>query len=77
VPLKEQTVAFARKITRYEFGRFYWDQLRQREVQRSLDTAKARIKQERRARAKLEKRKKRLLESSTTLPQRNSRKSKP
>jgi hypothetical protein len=61
VPLKEQTVAFARKITQYEFGRFYWDQLRQREVQRSLDTAKARIKQERRARAKLEKRKKRLL----------------
>jgi hypothetical protein len=50
--------AFAKAITQSEFGRFYWDELRESELRRSLETARARIKEERRARAKLEKRKK-------------------
>jgi hypothetical protein len=51
-------IAFAKAMTQYEFGRFYWDDRRQDEVRRSLARAMARIKEERRARAKLEKRKK-------------------
>jgi hypothetical protein len=50
--------AFAKAMTKHEFGRFYWDDSRQDEVRRSLARAMARIKEERRARAKLEKRKK-------------------
>jgi len=57
MPLQEAT-AFAKAITQHEFGRFYWDDRRQDEVRRSLARAMARIKEERRARAKLEKRKK-------------------
>ena len=49
---------FAKAMTKHEFGRFYWDDSRQDEVRRSLARAMARIKEERRARAKLEKRKK-------------------
>ena len=58
MPEKEYTVAFAKAITQSEFGRFYWDELRESEVRRSLASAKTRIKEERRARAKLAKRKK-------------------
>ena len=47
------TVSFAKAITRYEFGRFYWDDRQQSEVTRSLADAMARVKQERRERAKL------------------------
>jgi hypothetical protein len=36
-----------------EFGRFHWDERRESEVRRSLARALARIKEERRARAKL------------------------
>ena len=53
-----QAASFAKAITQNEFGRFYWDERRESEVRRSLASAMARIKQERRARAKLEKRKK-------------------
>jgi len=38
-----------------EFGRFYWDERRENEVRRSLASAMARVKEERRARAKLAK----------------------
>ena len=53
VPEKEQVASFAKAITRDEFGRFYWDERRESEVRRSLASALARVKQERRARAKL------------------------
>jgi hypothetical protein len=55
---ENDAIAFAKAMTQYEFGRFYWDDRRQDEVRRSLARAMARIKEERRARAKLEKRKK-------------------
>lgn len=58
VPNKVQVASFAKAITRDEFGRFYWDDQRESEVKRSLVSAMARIKQERRARAKLAKAKK-------------------
>ena len=58
VPNKEQAASFAKAITRDEFGRFYWDHRCESEVRRSLASAMARIKQERRARAKLAKAKK-------------------
>jgi hypothetical protein len=48
-----QTVSFAKAITRQEFGRFYWDDRQQSEVARSLAKAMARVKEERRARARL------------------------
>jgi hypothetical protein len=48
-----QVASFAKAITRDEFGRFYWDERRESEVRRSLASAMARVKQERRARAKL------------------------
>ena len=50
---KDQAAIFAKAITRDEFGRFYWDDLRENEVRRSLASAITRIKVERRARAKL------------------------
>jgi hypothetical protein len=50
-PEKDQVASFAKAITRDEFGRFYWDE--RREVRRSLASAMARVKEERRARAKL------------------------
>ena len=53
MPEKDQAAIFAKAITRDEFGRFYWDDLRENEVRRSLASAIARIKVERRARAKL------------------------
>ena len=53
VPTKDQTAVFAKAITHHEFGHFYWDDRSASEVSRSLATAMARIKQERRARAKL------------------------
>ena len=53
VPEKDQVASFAKAITRDEFGRFYWDERREREVRRSLASALARVKQERRAPAKL------------------------
>ena len=53
VPEKDQVASFAKAITRDEFGRFYWDERREGEVRRSLASAMARVKQERRARAKL------------------------
>ena len=58
VPGKHQTVSFAKAITRDEFGRFYWDERRASEVRRSLASAMAQVKEERRARAKLAKAKK-------------------
>jgi hypothetical protein len=58
MPEKDQAAIFAKAITRDEFGRFYWDDLRENEVRRSLASAIARIKAERRARAKLAKAKK-------------------
>ena len=58
VPEKDKAASFAKAITRDEFGRFYWDDRGQSEVKRSLATAMARIKQERRERAKLAKHKK-------------------
>jgi hypothetical protein len=58
VPEKEQVASFAKAITRDEFGRFYWDERRESEVKRSLTSALARVKEERRARAKLAKQKK-------------------
>jgi len=57
LPVHDAT-AFAKAITQHEFGRFYWDDSRQDEVRRSLARAIARIREERRTRAKLEKRKK-------------------
>jgi len=53
VPEKDQVASFAKAITRDEFGRFYWDDRRESEVRRSLASALARVKQERRARARL------------------------
>jgi hypothetical protein len=53
VPEKDQVASFAKAITRDEFGRFYWDDRRESEVRRSLASAMARVKEERRARAKL------------------------
>ena len=53
VPEKDHTASFAKAITQSEFGRFYWDDRRESEVRRSLASAMARIKKERRARAKL------------------------
>ena len=58
VPEKDQVASFAKAITREEFGRFYWDERRESEVRRSLVSAMARVKEERRARAKLAKAKK-------------------
>ena len=58
LPAKEPAAVFAKAVTQYDFGRFYWDELRQDEVRRSLVRAMARVKEERRARAKLERRKK-------------------
>jgi hypothetical protein len=55
---QEQAASFAKAITRDEFGRFYWDQRSEGEVRRSLASAMARVKEERRARAKLAKAKK-------------------
>jgi hypothetical protein len=55
---KDQAASFAKAITQDEFGRFYWDARRESEVRRSLASAMARVKQERRARAKLTKAKK-------------------
>ena len=57
MPRNEATV-FATAMAQHEFGRFYWDDKRQDEVRRSLARAMARVREERRARAKLEKRKK-------------------
>lgn len=57
IPANTLAGAFAKAITQSEFGRFYWD-LHDQEVRRSLLRARARVKEERRARAKLEKRKK-------------------
>jgi hypothetical protein len=58
MPEKDQAASFAKAITRDEFGRFYWDDRSEGEVRRSLASAMARIKAERRARAKLAKAKK-------------------
>jgi len=55
---QEQAASFAKAITRDEFGRFYWDERCEGEVRRSLASAMARVKAERRARAKLAKAKK-------------------
>jgi hypothetical protein len=55
---QEQAASFAKAITRDEFGRFYWDERSEGEVRRSLASAMARVKEERRARAKLAKAKK-------------------
>ena len=52
-PEKDQAASFAKAITRDEFGRFYWDERSAGEVKRSLASAMARVKAERRARAKL------------------------
>jgi hypothetical protein len=49
VPEKDQLASFAKAITRDEFGRFYWDERRESEVRRSLASAMARVKEERRA----------------------------
>jgi len=53
VPEKDQVASFAKAITRGEFGRFYCDERRESEVRQSLASALARVKEERRARAKL------------------------
>jgi len=53
-----EAIAFARAMTQYEFGRFYWDDRRQNEIRLSLARAKARVREEHRARARLEKQKK-------------------
>jgi hypothetical protein len=58
VPVKDHAASFAKAITQDAFGRFYWDDRRESEVRRSLASAVARVKQERRARAKLAKAKK-------------------
>jgi hypothetical protein len=58
MPDKHQAASFAKAITQDEFGRFYWDDRRESEVRRSLASAMARVKEERRARAKLAKAKK-------------------
>ncbi len=52
---KEPDATFATAITKSEFGRFYWDEQRELEVRRSMASALARVKDERRARAKLAK----------------------
>jgi hypothetical protein len=53
MPEKDQVASFAKAITRDEFGRFYWDERRESEVRRSLASALVRVKEARRARAKL------------------------
>ena len=53
MPDNDQAASFAKAITRLEFGRFYWNDRQQSEVMKSLATAMARVKEERRARAKL------------------------
>ena len=53
MPDNDQAASFAKAITRQEFGRFYWNDRQQSEVMKSLATAMARVKEERRARAKL------------------------
>jgi hypothetical protein len=58
VPKTDQAATFAKAITQYEFGRFYWDERCESEVRRSLSCAVARIKKERHAREKLAKKKK-------------------
>ena len=58
MPEKDQAATFAKAITRDEFGRFYWDDRCAQEVKRSLATALARVKELRRARAKLARQKK-------------------
>jgi hypothetical protein len=58
VPDTNQAASFAKAITRDEFGRFYWDDRSAQEVKRSLAAAMARVKELRRARAKLAKQKK-------------------
>jgi hypothetical protein len=58
LPEREHATAFAKAMAQNEFGRFYWDELREQELRRSLATAMARVKKDRRERAKLEKRKK-------------------
>ena len=58
VPEKDQVASFAKAITRDEFGRFYWDDRCENEVRRSLASAMERVKEERRARAKLARSKK-------------------
>jgi hypothetical protein len=55
---KDELTAFAKAITRHEFGRFYWDERCETELKQSLARALARVKQERQARAKLAKAKK-------------------
>jgi hypothetical protein len=55
---KDELTAFAKAITRYEFGRFYWDERCETELKRSLARGLERVKQERRVRAKLAKVKK-------------------
>ena len=49
----DEAASFANAITRREFGRFYWDDRQQAELVKSLANAIARVRQERRARAKL------------------------
>jgi len=58
MPENDQAAFFAKAITRDEFGRFHWDERCESEVRRSLAMAMARVKQERRERAKLAKQKK-------------------
>jgi hypothetical protein len=58
VSVKDHAASYAKAITQDAFGRFYWDDRCESEVRRSLASAMARIKQERRARAKLAKAKK-------------------
>ena len=53
MPDNDQAASFAKAITRQEFGRFYWNDRQQSEVLKSLASAMARVKEERRARAKL------------------------
>jgi hypothetical protein len=55
---KDEFAAFAKAITRYEFGRFYWDERCETELKRSLARGLERVKQERKIRAKLAKAKK-------------------
>jgi hypothetical protein len=58
VSAKDQAATFAKAITRDEFGRFYWDDRCAQKVKRSLAAAMVRVKELRRARAKLAKQKK-------------------
>jgi hypothetical protein len=55
MPEKNQLASFAKAITRDQFGRFYWDANRETELKRSLISAITRVREERRARAKLAK----------------------